>query len=78
MKDIRLLAKKVLNKLENINSSDLDNLAKNSKHQVKMKKIISLSDKVIFSEDLKDVEILLRCQKDIINVFSFLLLNNKI
>lgn len=75
MGDIRLLAKKLLGNLENIKAGDLDKI---SKLKVKMEKIINLSDEIILSEDLKDVKILLRCQKDIINVFSFLLSDYKI
>lgn len=70
MNDIRLLAKKLLEDLENIKSGDLD---KNAKLQLKMKKIINLSDEIFLSEDLKDLKIHLQCQKDIINVFSFFL-----
>jgi hypothetical protein len=70
MDDIRIIAKELLDELENIKSGDLD---KKNKLQVKMKKIINLSDEIIFSEDLKDIKIHLQCQKDITNVFSFFL-----
>lgn len=74
MNDIRLLAKKLLQDLENNKSGDLD---KNAKLQLKMKKIINLSDEIISSEAYEDVKIYLNSQKDIINVFSFIL-NHKI
>lgn len=70
MKDLRLLAKRLLKDLENIKSGDLD---KNAKLQVKMKKIINLSDEILLSEELKDIKIHLQCHRDIINVFSFFL-----
>lgn len=70
MSDIRLLAKKLLQDLENNKLGDLE---KNSKLQLKMKKIINLSDEIIFSESLKDIKIHLQCQNDIISVFSFIL-----
>lgn len=70
MDDIRITAKELLDELENIKSGDLDQKVK---LQVKMKKIINLSDEIILSEDLKDINKKLNGYRDIVSVYSFLL-----
>jgi hypothetical protein len=52
MNDIRLIAKELLDELENIKSGYLDSKLR---FQGKVKKIISLSDEMILSQDLKDL-----------------------
>lgn len=70
MDDIRIIAKELLVELENIKSGDLD---KKDKLQVKMEKIINLSDEIILSEDLKDINKKLNGYRDIVSVYSFFL-----
>ena len=70
MEDIRISAKELLDELENVKSGDLD---LKIKLQGKMKKIINLSDTIIFSKDLKDINMILQCYKEIVRVYSFFL-----
>lgn len=70
MDDIRIIAKELLDELENIKSGDLD---KKDKLQVKMKKIINLSDEIILSKDLKYINKKLYGYRDIVSVYSFFL-----
>ena len=70
MDDIRIIAKELLDELENIKSGDLDSKLR---FQGKMKKIISLSDEMILSQDLKDLNKKINCCRDIVNLHSFFL-----
>lgn len=70
MDDIRIIAKELLHELKNIKSGDLDSKLR---LQGKMEKIISLSDEMILSQDLKDLKTKINCYRDIGNVYSFFL-----
>lgn len=70
MDDIRVIAKELLDELENIKSGDLDSKLR---LQGKMEKIITLSDETILSQDLKDLNTKINCYRDIGNVYSFFL-----
>lgn len=70
MDDIRIIAKELLDELENMKSGDLDSKVR---LQGKMKKIINLSDEIILSQDLNDLKTKINCLREIGNVHSFFL-----
>jgi hypothetical protein len=68
--DIKKQAEELLKDLQKIKSGDLK---KKMILEKKMIKITNLSDELILSQELKNANILINSNKDIISVYSFLM-----